>query len=79
MSARGQGDGFSMLIFVHVAHRVKTSLELLAVCGETNHGEDEAVVGANPKDFGIIARVDRVAIGGASVARKYGEVTAAYA
>ena len=77
MSARGHADGFSMFKLIHVAHRVKTFLELFAVCGETNKGEDDAVVRADTKDFRLTTRVDGVAIGRASVAGKYREVTAA--
>ena len=77
MSARSHADGFSMFIFVHVAHRVKTFLELFAVCGETNNGKDDAVVRANMEDFRITARIYRVATGRAGVAGEYSEVAAA--
>ena len=55
MSARSQLDGFPMLVSIHVAHGVETFLELLAICGETDYGEHDAVVGTDPEDLGIVA------------------------
>ena len=77
VSARSHADRFSMLISIHLAHRIKAFLELFAICGETNNGEDEAIFQADAKDFAIITGVYGIATGRASVAGHYGEVTAA--
>ena len=66
-----------MIILIHVAHRVKTFLELFAVCGETNNGENDSIVRADTKDLRITTRIYGVAIGRAGVAGNYSKVTAA--
>lgn len=65
-----------MLILIHVAHLVKTFPELFASAAKPTREKDDKVVRADTKDFGFITRVYGVAIGKASVAGKYSEVTA---
>lgn len=66
-----------MIILIHDAHRVKTFLELFAVCSKTNHGENYSIVRADTKDLGITPRVYGVATGRAGVAGNDSKVTAA--
>jgi hypothetical protein len=71
-----------MLVAVQLRNSVESLLQRFAVSCEANHGEDEVRIilrggcAADLEDFGLVARVDVVAAGGAGVARENGEVGA---
>ena len=82
LGTRGHAHGLAVLVFVQFDNGVEALFQGVAVCGESDDGEDYSgtfvvwAFAADLEEFGLVSCVDVVAGGGASVAGEDGEVSA---